>query len=71
VIANPAQPADGRPPDFARWATACGALGARAERADEVPEAIRVAFVHPGPAVVDVLVGPDEPERAGAASAKE
>ncbi|HVD16521.1 MAG TPA: thiamine pyrophosphate-binding protein [Actinomycetota bacterium] len=71
VVANPAQPADGHPPDFARWAGACGALGARAERADEVPEAISAAFAHPGPAVVDVLVGPDEPERAGATSAKE
>jgi pyruvate dehydrogenase (quinone) len=61
VVANPAVPPEGRPPDFARWAEACGALGTRAERADEVPKAIGDAFAHPGPALVDVLVGRDEP----------
>jgi pyruvate dehydrogenase (quinone) len=66
VVANPATPGGGRAPDFASWAEACGALGTRAGRPDELPEAIEAAFAHPGPALVDVLVGADEPEPARA-----
>jgi pyruvate dehydrogenase (quinone) len=62
VVANPVQQADGQVPDFARWAQACGWLGFRVEQPDELPEVIRAAFAHPGPALVDVLVGPDEPD---------
>jgi pyruvate dehydrogenase (quinone) len=61
VVANPAAPADGTPPEFARWARACGWLGFRVEQPEELPEVVRAAFAHPGPALVDALVGPDEP----------
>jgi pyruvate dehydrogenase (quinone) len=61
VVANPAEPADGPPPDFARWALACGWLGFRVEQPEELPEVVRAAFAHPGPALVDALVGADEP----------
>jgi thiamine pyrophosphate-dependent acetolactate synthase large subunit-like protein len=49
--------------DFASWATANGAMGLRVERAAEVDEAVRRAFDHPGPALVDAMVNPDERPR--------
>jgi pyruvate dehydrogenase (quinone)/pyruvate oxidase len=61
---------DGAPVDFASWARANGALGLRVERAAEVEEAVRRAFAHPGPALVDVLINPEEhprPAMAGGA----
>jgi pyruvate dehydrogenase (quinone) len=56
--------------DFATWATANGALGLRVEHAAEVEPAVRRAFTTPGPALVDVLVNPEEhprPAMAGGA----
>jgi len=47
--------------DFAPWANACGGLGISVEDPAQVRGAIEAAFAHPGPAVVDVLVNPDEP----------
>ena len=61
--------ADG-PADFATWASANGALGLRVEHATEVEPAVRRAFADPGPALVDVLVNPEEhprPAMAGGA----
>jgi len=49
--------------DFASFAAANGALGLRVERAAEVERAVRRAFAHPGPALVDVLVNPEEQPR--------
>jgi pyruvate dehydrogenase (quinone) len=46
--------------DFASWAAANGAMGLRIERAAEVDQALRRAFDHPGPALVDVVVNPEE-----------
>ena len=59
-----------RPADFATWASANGALGLRVEHAAEVDPAVRRAFTAPGPALVDVLVNPEEhprPAMAGGA----
>jgi pyruvate dehydrogenase (quinone) len=42
-------------PDFAEVARAVGLYGARVERPGELDDALRTAFDHPGPAVVDVL----------------
>jgi pyruvate dehydrogenase (quinone) len=56
--------------DFASWARANGALGLRVERAAEVEPAVQTAFADPGPALVDVLVNPEElprPAMAGGA----
>ena len=55
----------GRPPDFAPWAEACGGRGITVEKADEVESALSEAFGYPGPALVDVLVNPDEPPLPG------
>jgi len=49
--------------DFASFAAANGALGLRVERAAEVEPAVRRAFAHPGPALIDVLVNPEEQPR--------
>jgi pyruvate dehydrogenase (quinone) len=62
--------APGDPADFASWASTNGALGLRVERAAEVEPAVRKAFTAPGPALVDVLVNPEEhprPAMAGGA----
>ncbi|HYN19115.1 MAG TPA: thiamine pyrophosphate-dependent enzyme, partial [Actinomycetes bacterium] len=56
--------------DFATWARANGALGLRVEHAADVEPAVRRAFSAPGPALVDVLVNPEElprPAMAGGA----
>ena len=56
--------------NFATWATANGALGLRVEHAAEVEPAVRRAFTTPGPALVDVIVNPEEhprPAMAGGA----
>jgi pyruvate dehydrogenase (quinone) len=60
----------GGPADFASWAGANGALGLRVEHAADVEPAVRRAFDNPGPALVDVLVNPEEhprPAMAGGA----
>ena len=49
------------PANFAGWAEAAGALGVRVEQAHDVETAVARAFAHPGPAVVDAVVNPDEP----------
>lgn len=58
---------DGLPPygtgyphtDFAAIATAAGARGIRVEKPSEVRDALRAAFAHAGPALVDVVTDPD------------
>jgi pyruvate dehydrogenase (quinone) len=47
--------------NYAPWAEACGAKGIRVEKAGEVHDAVAEALAYPGPALVDVVVNPDEP----------
>jgi pyruvate dehydrogenase (quinone) len=47
-------------PDFAGIAKATGLYGARVETADELEPALRAAFEHDGPALVDVLIDREE-----------
>jgi len=49
------------PADFAPWAKACGGYGARVERAADLEGAVQEALAYDGPALVDVMVNPDEP----------
>ena len=49
------------PPNYAGWAEAAGCLGVRVEKPGDVEAAVGEAFAAPGPAVVDVVVNPDEP----------
>jgi pyruvate dehydrogenase (quinone) len=47
-------------PDFAEVARAVGLYGVRVERPGELDDALRAAFAHPGPAVVDVVTARQE-----------
>ncbi|WP_433222593.1 thiamine pyrophosphate-dependent enzyme [Dactylosporangium sp. CS-047395] len=48
-------------PDFGAIARACGGYGVRVDKPADVPGALRDAFAHDGPALVDVAVDPNEP----------
>jgi pyruvate dehydrogenase (quinone)/pyruvate oxidase len=50
---------------FAPFAESCGGLGIRVEKPGEVEGALREALNHDGPALVDVMVNPDEPPMPG------
>ena len=47
--------------DFAAWASACGGRGIHVDDSGDLEAAVREALDHSGPALVDVLVNPDEP----------
>jgi pyruvate dehydrogenase (quinone) len=47
-------------PDFAAMARAMGVKGVRVEASDDVDAALREAFAHPGPALVDVVTAKQE-----------
>ena len=47
-------------PNFARLAEAVGIKGVRVEKSDDLKEAFRTAFEHPGPALIDVVVNRQE-----------
>jgi pyruvate dehydrogenase (quinone) len=51
--------------DFSAWARACGAYGAKVSRPGDVRAAVREALAHPGPALVDCDVNPNEPPMPG------
>jgi pyruvate dehydrogenase (quinone)/pyruvate oxidase len=57
-----------QPMNFAPFASSCGGLGIRVEQAGEVEAAVRAALAYPGPALVDVMVNPDEPPMPGKVS---
>jgi pyruvate dehydrogenase (quinone)/pyruvate oxidase len=46
---------------FAPWAEACGGRAWEVTEAAHLESAVRSALEHPGPALVDVHVNPDEP----------
>ncbi len=46
---------------FAPWAESCGGLGIKIEKPGDLEPAVREAFAHPGPALLDVVVNADEP----------
>ena len=47
-------------PDFAALARSIGLYGVRAEKPDELDAAVRDAFDHPGPAVIDIATSREE-----------
>ena len=51
--------------DYASFATANGALGAKVTEPGDLPAAIQLALNHPGPALLDVNVNPAEPPLPG------
>ena len=54
--------------DFAAWARSCGAFGAKVTEPDGVLPAVEAALAHPGPALVDCDVNPNEPPMPGKVS---
>ncbi|MEU1263534.1 pyruvate dehydrogenase [Streptomyces cellulosae] len=46
-------------PDFAEVARACGAYGVRVEKPKELAGALKAAFKHKGPALVDIVTDPN------------
>lgn len=54
--------------DFSAWARSCGGYGAKVSDPRQLPEAIREALAHPGPALVDCDVNPNEPPMPGKVS---
>jgi pyruvate dehydrogenase (quinone) len=51
--------------DYTALATGNGAFGVKVERPAGLREAVRSALAHPGPALLDVNVNPDEPPLPG------
>jgi pyruvate dehydrogenase (quinone) len=51
--------------DFSAWARSCGAYGVKVTRPGELDGAVRDALAHPGPALVDCDVNPNEPPMPG------
>ncbi|GAB1692899.1 thiamine pyrophosphate-dependent enzyme [Krasilnikovia sp. M28-CT-15] len=51
--------------DFSSWARGCGAYGLKVAKPGEVHDAVAEALAHPGPALVDVDVNPNEPPMPG------
>jgi pyruvate dehydrogenase (quinone) len=54
-----------QPIDFAAYARACGAAGYTVEEPKNVAGVLREAFAHPGPALVEAVVDPNEPPLPG------
>src|SRR5205807_7939390 len=54
-----------QPIDFEAFAKACGAAGYTVEDPKKVKTVLRQAFKHPGPAVVQAVVDPNEPPLPG------
>jgi len=52
-------------PDYAAWARGCGGFGVHVAKAGDLESALREAFAHRGPALVDVAVDPNEPPMPG------
>lgn len=60
-------------PDFAAMASAMGILGIRVDNASDLDDALRRAFAHPGPVLVDVVTAKQElviPPKIGLEQAK-
>ena len=60
-LGNPEYGVELQPIDFVRFAEACGGVGFRCERPDEVRPAVEAAFAAKRPALVETVVDPFEP----------
>ena len=63
--ANPEFGIDLQPIDFAMHAQACGAAGFTIEDPKDAEDVLRQALAHPGPAVIQAVVDPNEPPLPG------
>jgi thiamine pyrophosphate-dependent acetolactate synthase large subunit-like protein len=58
---NPEYGVELQPIDFAKAAEAFGVAGYTIERPEDAAETLRAALSHPGPAVIEAVVDPNEP----------
>ncbi len=65
---NPEFGVDLQPIDFAAYARACGAAGFTVDDPTKVEEVLAAAFAHPGPALIEAVVDPNEPAMPGHAT---
>jgi pyruvate dehydrogenase (quinone) len=69
--ANPEYGVDLQPIDFAAFARACGAAGFTLENPSDAESVLRQALAHPGPAVIEAVVDPNEPPLPGNITAEQ
>lgn len=67
---NPQFGVDLQPIDFAGYAKNCGAAGYTIERPEDAEAVLREALAHPGPALIQAVVDPNEPPMPGKISTK-
>jgi pyruvate dehydrogenase (quinone) len=60
-LGNPEYGCELHPIDFVKFAEACGGVGVRCERPEEIEVALSAAFRAKGPALVEAVVDPFEP----------
>ncbi|HEY8693627.1 MAG TPA: thiamine pyrophosphate-dependent enzyme, partial [Chloroflexota bacterium] len=65
MSANPQFGVELEPIDFAAYARACGAGGFTLERPQDCESILQQAFAHPGPALIDAIIDPNEPPMPG------
>lgn len=68
---NPQFGVELQPIDFAGFAQNCGAAGFTITQPDQAESILRQALAHPGPAVVQAIVDPNEPPLPGNISAEQ
>ncbi len=67
-LGNPEYEVELYPIDFVKFAEACGGVGFRCERPEEVRPALQAAFSSNKPAIVEAVVDPFEPPMPAAAT---
>jgi pyruvate dehydrogenase (quinone) len=60
-----------QPIDFAGFARCCGAAGFTIERPQDAASILRQALAHPGPAIIEAVVDPNEPPLPGNITAEQ
>ncbi|HEV3139430.1 MAG TPA: thiamine pyrophosphate-dependent enzyme, partial [Vicinamibacterales bacterium] len=70
-LGNPEYGVSLEPIDFVRFAEACGAVGFRCERPDEVRSALEAMLLADGPALCEAVVDPFEPPMPARVTAKQ
>jgi pyruvate dehydrogenase (quinone) len=68
---NPQFGVELQPIDFAGVAVNCGAAGFTIERSEDAEATFRKALAHPGPAVIQAVVDPNEPPMPGRVSTEQ
>jgi len=68
---NPQYGVELQPIDFAGYARCCGAAGFTIDDPQDVENALRQALAHPGPALVEAVVDPNEPPLPGNITAEQ